>query len=104
MSENINPTGGGNQAEKFDDFSIFRENYQKKMKEIAELEQRIAERQKLIEKETDAETVKKIKEEIMTLEKEKQRTRHIAGIELKKHERSTKILEDFDPDERIGKA
>lgn len=104
MSENINPTGGGNQAEKLDDVSIFRENYQKKMKEIAELEQRIAEKQKLIEKETDAEIVEKIKEEIMTLEKEKQKARHIASLELSGHKWSTEILKEFDPEKTKGKA
>lgn len=102
MNENINPIGNGNQTEKYDDFSIFREKYQKRMKEIVGLEQRIAERQKFIEKETDAETVEKIKEDIMMLEKQK--AQYIADIELNNHKRSTKILEDFDPNERVGRA
>lgn len=104
MNENINPAGNGNQSEKYDDFSVFREKYQKRMKEVAELEQRIAERQKFIEKETDAETVEKIKEDIMMLEKEKQKAQYIASIELNNHKRSTKILDNFDPNERMGKV
>ena len=104
MKENFEQTPENKKVDEKGDFSAFAENYQRKTKEAAEIEDQVSERRKFLEQEKNPETVKNIHAEILALEKKKKKLQYEAGIELNNHKWSTEVLEDIDPDTIEGKA
>jgi len=105
MRENITEVPGGQTPPAGNqDFSMFLETYEKEKKKINNLEDRIMERLKFLEKEKDPQTRQLIKEEIEELREEKSQAREAAVEALNLHRGATAELENFDPESEGGNA
>lgn len=104
MKENIKPPVGDNQTGEKTDFSIYKENYKQEQEKIAKLEKQIMEKKKILETSTNTEEAEKVKKEIETLKREKEKAQYQSGMEQSLDDLTARRLEEFDPFDEGGVA
>lgn len=101
MNESFEPKAN---TKREDEISVPLGYYKLEMERISDLNNQIAKQKELLEAEKDEEKKKIIELAIKTLKEETLYSNYRAGDFLNKHNQTTKILVDFEPDESDGKA
>jgi CTP:phosphocholine cytidylyltransferase-like protein len=81
------------------EFSIFQERYEVARKRIDEIDNRIMEKIKFLDQQTNPEIIKLIKEEIHWLREEKMELRESANIALESQRVSNEAFDNLDPED-----